>query len=91
MGETAKNQVMNFRVFGKDKKFFTAAAEVQGLSLSDFAIEAMQLKSEEVLMDREVLGMNNSAWKKLHSILEGPIQDNPEFRQKMAKPSPWGK
>ncbi|MCK9894996.1 DUF1778 domain-containing protein [Frankia sp. AgB32] len=58
-----------------------SAAEGEGLSLEDFAAEAMKRYAREVLADRRLFRVPDTDWSALEALLEAPPADAPRLRR----------
>jgi len=57
------------------------AAEGEGLSLEDFAAEAMKRYAREVLADRRLFRVADTDWSAFEALLDAPSADTPRLRR----------
>ncbi|MCM3884594.1 DUF1778 domain-containing protein [Frankia sp. R82] len=57
------------------------AAEGEGLSLEDFAVEAMKRYAREVLADRRLFRIPDTDWSAFEALLESPPSDATRLRR----------
>ncbi|MEX5634526.1 DUF1778 domain-containing protein [Parafrankia sp. FMc2] len=65
----------------EDAEIIRSAAEAEGLSLSMFAAESMRRYARDVLADRRLFRVSDSAWAELEAMLQTPPADNPRLRR----------
>ncbi|OAA25349.1 hypothetical protein UG55_10229 [Frankia sp. EI5c] len=63
-----------------DAEIIRSAAEAEGLSLGVFAVESMRRHARDVLADRRLFRVSESAWAELEAMLQAPPADNPRLR-----------
>ncbi|EFC85824.1 DUF1778 domain-containing protein [Parafrankia sp. EUN1f] len=64
-----------------DAEIIRSAAEAEGLSLAMFAVESMRRHARDVLADRRLFRVAESAWAELEAMLQAPPADNPRMRR----------
>ncbi|WP_101832207.1 DUF1778 domain-containing protein [Frankia canadensis] len=57
------------------------AAEGEGLSLEDFAVEAMKRYAREVLADRRLFRVPDTDWSAFEALLNAPSADTLRLRR----------
>lgn len=58
-----------------------SAAEGEGLSLEDFAVEAMRRYAREVLADRRLFRVADTDWAAFEALLDAPSADAPRLHR----------
>jgi len=64
-----------------DAETIRSAADAEGLSLESFAVEAMRRYARDVLADRRLFRVPDSAWSELEAMLSEPPADMPRLRR----------
>ncbi|WP_261559216.1 DUF1778 domain-containing protein [Frankia tisae] len=58
-----------------------SAAEGEGMSLEDFAVEAMKRYAQEVLADRRLFRVPDTDWGAFEALLDTPSADTSRLRR----------
>lgn len=82
-------ETINLRATRKQKALIDQAAESLGRSRSDFMLDAVCREAESVLLDRRYFALSESAFRKFHSLLDQPPQENPKLRRLLESKAPW--
>ncbi|ABD10550.1 hypothetical protein ThrDRAFT_02273 [Frankia casuarinae] len=78
---TARDDRLAVRLPEDEAEIIRSAAEGEGLSLEDFAAEAMKRYAREVLADRRLFRVPDADWSKLEALLDAPPPDSPRLRR----------
>lgn len=71
---TAKGDRLAVRMTARQKLTIERAAEVLGRTVTDFSVQVLTERSEEVLSDRHIFGVDKSQWDEFLRQLERPAQ-----------------
>jgi uncharacterized protein (DUF1778 family) len=75
-----KDERITVRVSQEQLELFKEAADLEGRSLSDFAVSTLTTKSHDVLAEQRVFKLTGARWNELMSMLDQP----PVFRPNLA-------
>lgn len=80
---------INIRAKRRQRDLIDQAAELLGKTRSDFMLETVCRKAEDVLLDRRFFAMDAEAFKNFQAMLDAPPSDNPKLRRLLATKAPW--
>ncbi|WP_041259638.1 type II toxin -antitoxin system TacA 1-like antitoxin [Pseudofrankia inefficax] len=75
MGATDEGEQVTVRLTGEAAELVRSASDSLGVTLEDFAAEAMRRHAADTLADRRLFGATDVAWKELAELLGGPAPD----------------
>lgn len=75
------------RLTATQKRVVEQAAAVQGRSVSDFSVQALTERAEEVLTDRRLFTATDRQWASFTAALDAPAQPNPGLARLAAQPA----
>lgn len=78
---TTKNTRLEARISQRQKEIFQKAAAIQGRSLSDFVVDAVQQKAEQVIHDHEIMVLTEEDRKVFFEALLNPPEPNEKLRE----------
>ncbi|ABW11605.1 Protein of unknown function DUF1778 [Parafrankia sp. EAN1pec] len=78
---SAEDERITFGLPADDAEIIRSAADAEGLSLELFAVESMRRYAREVLADRRLFRVSETAWAELDAMLQAPPTDNPRLRK----------
>jgi len=78
---TTKNTRLEARISQRQKEIFQKAAAIQGRSLSDFVVDAVQQKAEQVIHDHEIIVLTEEDRKVFFEALLNPPEPNEKLRE----------
>lgn len=87
MGITTKDERLAVRVTARQKQAIERAAAVRGLNVTEFSIQALTERAEEVLTDRHTFGVTQEAWDEFIDRLDAPARPVRELVELMRRPS----
>ncbi len=67
-----KEDRINVRLSAEQGALIRSAAEIEGMTLTDFAVESMKLHARHVLADRRLFRISDEAWDAFDAMLERP-------------------
>jgi len=82
-----KNERLDLRLTSPQKRLIERAAQVRGSSLSEFSVQAVVDRAEEVLTQRTDIHLDEADWAAFCAALDHPAQVLPGLRELMARPS----
>ncbi|MFT4263703.1 MAG: DUF1778 domain-containing protein [Nocardioides sp.] len=65
------------------------AAAVTGQSLTDFVTAAAVSRADDILADRRVFRLDDTAWEEFAAILDRPAQAIPALITLLGESAPW--
>jgi uncharacterized protein (DUF1778 family) len=75
------NEDSNCAPTGREEQLIKAAAERQGVTVTEFIIRSAREKAEQALLDQTHFVLNDKQWKAFLELLDRPAQDEPRLRQ----------
>jgi uncharacterized protein (DUF1778 family) len=63
------------------------AAEVEGLSITDFTVVSAVARARGVLADRRLFSIDDAAWSEFLAVLDRPVSRKPRLEKLFAEPS----
>jgi uncharacterized protein (DUF1778 family) len=81
MDSQSKNQRLDVRINAASKRLFARAAEISGVSMSSFVVEAAKRRAEEIIKEQEALTLNDQARNAFMAALENPPPPNKALRR----------
>jgi len=81
MESQSKNQRLDVRINVTSKRLFARAAEISGVSMSTFVIEAAKRRAEEVIQEQDNLTLSDRARNAFLDALATPPRPNAALRR----------
>jgi uncharacterized protein (DUF1778 family) len=83
------NKTVRFavRLTAEQHAFIRRAAEAEGTDLSNFTVTATLAHARDVLADRRLFVLDDSAWNQFMAVLERPVSHKPRLAALFAEPS----
>lgn len=75
------------RLSAEQGEIIRRAADVEGTTITDFAVSATMARAREVLADQRLFVLSEAAWVELNAILDAPVQHKPKLTKLLAAPS----
>jgi uncharacterized protein (DUF1778 family) len=82
-----KSDRLAVRVTARQKDAIERAAALLGRSVSDFSVQTLTERAEEVLTDRKLFSVSEGAWEEFAAKLDGPVQSVPEVVALLRRPT----
>ena len=82
-----KTERFAVRLTAEQDALIRRAAEVEGTDLTNFTVTATLARAREVLADRRLFMLDESAWSKFLSVLDRPLSPKPRLTKLFAEPS----
>ena len=87
MSITTKDERLAVRVTARQKQTIERAAAVLGRNVTEFSIQALTERAEEVLTDRHSFGVSQKAWDEFTACLDAPARPVVELVALLRRPS----
>ncbi|WP_082812874.1 type II toxin-antitoxin system TacA family antitoxin [Cellulomonas timonensis] len=87
MSAATKDERLALRLTSDQKATITAAADVLGRSVTDFAIQTTVERANEVLADQRVFHVPAARREEFERLLDAPVTPNRGLTELFAKPS----
>ncbi len=81
MGSQSKNQRLDVRVNATSKQLFARGAEISGVTMSTFVLEAATHRAKEIIQEQETLTLNDRARDAFMDALAKPPSPNEALRR----------
>ncbi|GAB3579040.1 hypothetical protein GCM10027406_16310 [Leifsonia lichenia] len=82
-----KQERLAVRVTAQQKQTIERAAEVMGRNVTEFSVDALTERAEEVLADRSAFGVSPQAWAEFSARLDEPARPVAELVELLKRPS----
>lgn len=86
-GMAIKTERFAVRLTAEQDALIRRAAEVEGTDLTNFTVTATLAHARDVLADRRLFTLDDSAWKEFLALLERPMPQKPRLVQLFAEKS----
>lgn len=80
---------VNFRTSSERLAFIDRAAEVRGVSRTEFVLRSSEAAAVEVLNERPVIALDDEAWEGFVAALDAPVEPDPAVRERYARRPQW--
>ena len=87
MSITTKDERLAVRVTARQKETIERAAAVLGRNVTEFTVQALTERAEEVLTDRHTFGVSQEAWDEFIARLDSPARPVAELVALLRRPS----
>jgi uncharacterized protein (DUF1778 family) len=85
----AKPDRIAARLTTEQGEIIRRAAEVEGATITEFAVSAAVTRAREVLADQRLFALDDAAWTEFTAILDGPVKHRPHLAKALSRPSPF--
>jgi uncharacterized protein (DUF1778 family) len=82
-----KTERFAVRLTAEQDALIRQAAEVEGTDLTNFTVTATLAHARDVLADRRLFTLDDTAWKKFQAVLERPVAAKPRLAELFAEPT----
>jgi uncharacterized protein (DUF1778 family) len=65
------------------------AAAVEGRTVTEFAVSALEERAGHVLADRRVFSLDDEQWRRFTELLDQPVQRRPRLAELLARDPEW--
>jgi uncharacterized protein (DUF1778 family) len=88
MATSARDDRLHLRLPAALRTRIDQAASAEGKTVTDFAVAALEARTEQVLADRRMFALDEAAWARLQELLDRPVQDKPELTELLDRKPP---
>lgn len=81
-----RNRRFQLRATASEETLIKAAAERQGVNVTDFILRSAREKAEQALSDRTRFVLYDKQWKEFLAALDRPPKDKPRLRRLFREP-----
>lgn len=89
MKPSLKDRRLAMRVTSTQEEAIKTAAATLGQSVSDFSVQAVLARANELLADQRIFELDASAWKEFTARLDAPPTPISELHELARKASPF--
>ncbi len=82
---------VNFRMSSERLAFIDRAAEIRGVSRTEFVLRSSEAAAIEVLNERPVIVLDDEAWDGFVAALDAPVEPDPAVRERYARWPQWNR
>lgn len=82
-----KQERLAVRVTAQQKQTIERAAEAMGRNVTEFSVDALTERAEEVLADRAAFGVSAEVWEEFSARLDEPARPVAELVELLKRPS----
>jgi uncharacterized protein (DUF1778 family) len=82
-----KEDRLAVRMSARQKRTIERAAESSGRTLTEFTVEALTERAEEVLAQRALFGVDGKQWDEFVRLLDEPARPVPELVELLQRPT----
>jgi uncharacterized protein (DUF1778 family) len=84
---TIKDERLAVRMTARQKHSIERAAEALGRNVTDFSVQVLTERAEEVLSDQRVFSVDEEQWHEFVSQLDGPARPVEELVDLLRRPT----
>ena len=85
MTTTIKDSRIAVRVSTEQDALIRHAAEAEGVTVTEFTVQAAVTHARDVLADRRLFIIEDAAWTEFNALLERPVVYKPELAKLMSE------
>lgn len=85
--KTTRNEKLDIRLSADAKLLLQEAAEARHKSLSEFVLDSALGEAENVLKERNAIGLNAEQWTEFMSALDTPPRRHARMQRLLTEPS----
>ena len=78
-----------FRMSSERLAVIDRAAEIRGLTRTEFMLESSEAAAIEILNERPGLALDDKAWDDFLAVLDAPAEIDPAVKARYARRPPW--
>ncbi len=75
-----KNERIAIRLTGEQKATIERASSVQGFNLTEFSVQTLLQRAEEILAEQSVFVIPEDQWSEVDSVLSQPLAENVSYQ-----------
>ena len=80
---------VNFRTSSERLAVIDRAAEIRGVSRTEFVLRSSEAAAIEILNERPVIALDDKAWDDFVSALDAPVEIDPTVKARYARRPQW--
>ncbi len=80
---------INLRVKPQTRSLIDRACAITDKRITDFVLDAACREAEDVLLDRRLFNLNETAYQDFVKALDAPIKSNPELKELLGRKPLW--
>ena len=80
---------VNFRTSSERLVVIDRAAEIRGVSRTEFLLRSSEAAAIEVLNERPVIVLDDEAWDDFIAALDAPVEIDPAVKERYARKPQW--
>jgi uncharacterized protein (DUF1778 family) len=81
-----RTEKLDIRLSAAAKQTIVPAASVSKRSVSEFVLESVLARADELLADRRTFVLNTAAWTEFQAALDAPIRPLPRMQRLLTEP-----
>lgn len=89
MKPSLKDRRLAMRVTSAQEEAIKTAAATLGQSVSDFSVQAVLARANELLANQRIFELDDNAWEEFTARLDAPPTPISQLRELATKPSPF--
>ena len=82
---------VNFRTSSERLAVIDRAAEIRGLTRTEFVLRSSEAAAIEILNERPVIALDDEAWDDFAAALDAPVVIDPAVKARYARQPQWGR
>ena len=80
---------VNFRTSSERLAVIDCAAEIRGLTRTEFVLRSSEAAAIEILNERPVIALDDEAWDDFAAALDAPVVIDPAVKARYARQPQW--
>ena len=80
---------VNFRTSTERLAVIDRAADIRGLTRTEFVLRSSEAAAIEILNERPVIALDDKAWDDFVAALDAPVEIDPDVKARYARRPPW--
>ena len=80
---------VNFRMSSERLAVIDRAAEIRGLTRTEFVLRSSEAAAIEILNERPVIALDDEAWDDFAAALDAPVVIDPAVKARYARQPQW--
>ena len=80
---------VNFRTSSERLAVIDRAAEIRGLTRTEFVLRSSEAAAIEILKERPVIALDDEAWDDFAAALDAPVVIDPAVKARYARQPQW--
>ena len=80
---------VNFRTSSERLAVIDRAAEIRGLTRTEFVLRSSEAAAIEILNERPVIALDDEAWDDFVAALDAPVVIDPAVKARFARRPQW--